>query len=103
MTLVLRVKRKKLTVFVQAEPTDTVLEVKHKLHDMLSQAPEAAPELQRLYRDSDMLEDSKTLADLKLDADSVLAMACRQEGGEWEAPDVTPLDDAKEGGRAYYE
>jgi hypothetical protein len=45
------------------------------------QAPEAAPELQRLYRDSDMLEDSKTLADLKLDADSVLAMAYRQEGG----------------------
>ena len=42
-TLVLRVKRKKLTVFVQAEPTDTVLEVKHKLHDMLSQVREHAP------------------------------------------------------------
>jgi hypothetical protein len=41
-TLVLRVKRKKLTVFVQAEPTDTVLEVKHKLHDMLSQVRERA-------------------------------------------------------------
>lgn len=36
-SLVLRVKRKKLTVFVSAEPTDTVLEVKHKLHDMLGQ------------------------------------------------------------------
>jgi hypothetical protein len=36
-SLVLRVKRKKLTVFVAAEPTDTVLEVKHKLHDMLGQ------------------------------------------------------------------
>lgn len=41
-TLVLRVKRKKLTVFVQVEPTDTVLEVKHKLHDMLSQVREDA-------------------------------------------------------------
>jgi hypothetical protein len=41
-TLVLRVKRKKLTVFVQAEPTDTVLEVKHKLHDMLSQVRDRA-------------------------------------------------------------
>ena len=36
-SLVLRVKRKNLTVFVTAEPTDTVLEVKHKLHDMLGQ------------------------------------------------------------------
>ncbi len=36
-TLVLRVKRKKLTVFVTAEPTDTVLEVKEILHDLLSQ------------------------------------------------------------------
>lgn len=38
-SLVLRVKRKKLTVFVTAEPSDTVLEVKHKLHEMLSQVP----------------------------------------------------------------
>ena len=28
---------------------------------------------------------------------------CTGAGGEWEAPDITPLDDAKEGGRAYYE
>lgn len=62
----------------------TVLNPAAQVHSTiiyLQQAPEAAPELQRLYRDSDMLEDSKTLADLKLDADSVLAMACRQEGG----------------------
>lgn len=104
MSLVLRVKRKKLTVFVTAEPSDTVLEVKHKLHEMLGQAPEATPDAQRLYHDSELLEDSNTLADLKLDNDSVLGLAYRQQGsGDWEPVDITPLDEAKEGGRAYYE
>ena len=57
------------------------LHIVHSAVVPAQQAPEAAPELQRLYRDSDVLDDSKTLADLKLDADSVLTMAYRQEGG----------------------
>jgi hypothetical protein len=64
------------------------LHIMHSANVIMQQASEAAPELQRLYRDSDVLEDSKTLAELKLDADSVLAMAYRQEGG----PRAFPLD-----------
>ena len=33
----LRVKRKRLTVFLQVEPTDTVLEVKQKLQQLVEQ------------------------------------------------------------------
>ena len=33
----IRVKRKKLTIFLQVEPTDTVLEVKQKLQSLTEQ------------------------------------------------------------------
>jgi len=33
----IRVKRHKRTIFLQVEPTDTVLEVKHKLQDLCEQ------------------------------------------------------------------
>jgi hypothetical protein len=33
----IRVKRKKLTVFLQVEPTDTILEVKEKLQQLIEQ------------------------------------------------------------------
>lgn len=47
---------------------------------LVVQAPEAKPEAQRLCRDGEALEDSKTLAELKLDAGSVLGLVYRQEG-----------------------
>ena len=36
-SMYLRVKRKRLTVFLQVEPTDTVLEVKQKLQQLVEQ------------------------------------------------------------------
>lgn len=61
-SLVLRVKRKKLTVFVTAEPTDTVLEVKQKLHDMLTdvRAPFTSGECCRTVHKIDSISSSQT-------------------------------------------
>ena len=39
----IRVKRKKATVFLHVEPTDTVLEVKQKLQELLEQVRSALP------------------------------------------------------------
>jgi hypothetical protein len=47
----IRVKRKKTTVFMHVEPTDTVLEVKQKLQELIEQARPHSGVLPRLPTD----------------------------------------------------
>lgn len=75
-----RVKRSKTTIFLHVEPTDTVLEVKQKLQELVQQAPDT----QRLYLEKNMLEDAKQLADLKVENDDVLALTYQLTDGSWE-------------------
>ncbi|KAL3130257.1 hypothetical protein ABBQ38_008090 [Trebouxia sp. C0009 RCD-2024] len=75
-----RVKRSKTTIFLHVEPTDTVLEVKQKLQELVQQGPET----QRLYLGKVMLEDAKQLAELKVENDDVLALAYQLSDGSWE-------------------
>lgn len=60
----IRVKRNKTTYFVQCDPTETVLDIKQKLHSLI----EHPVKNQRLILVStnDILDDSKTLADQKV-------------------------------------
>jgi transcription elongation factor B subunit 2 len=71
-----RVKRFKTTSFLHVEPTDTISSVKAKLQDLLQQAPER----QQLYKDSTLLEDDRSLAELKIETDDALTLVLQQEG-----------------------
>lgn len=96
-----RVKRSKTTIFLHVEPTDTVLEVKQKLQELVQQVlcilrddiispccmlmasmTVQAPETQRLYLEKSMLEDAKQLAELKVENDDVLALTYQLTGIE---------------------
>ncbi|KAL3147744.1 hypothetical protein ABBQ32_002485 [Trebouxia sp. C0010 RCD-2024] len=80
MSMYVRVKRNKTTIFLHVEPTDTVLEVKQKLQELVQQGPET----QRLYLGKTMLEDAKQLAELKVENDDVLALTYQLSDGSWE-------------------
>lgn len=60
----IRVKRSKTTYFIQCEPTETSLDIKQKLHDLIDRPVND----QRLILVStgEVLEDSKALADQKV-------------------------------------
>jgi transcription elongation factor B subunit 2 len=94
----IRVKRRKQTFFLHVEPTDTILEVKSKLQELLEQvsacwicnvngdkhSPHAClpqpPEKQQLHKSTTLLDDSKKLAELKVENDDVLAVTFLQDG-----------------------
>lgn len=80
MSMYVRIKRSKTTIFLHVEPTDTVLEVKQKLQELTQQGPDT----QRLYLGKTMLEDARQLADLKVENDDVLALTYQQSDGSWE-------------------
>ena len=72
----IRVKRLKTTAFLHVEPSDTISSVKSKLLELL-QTP---PSNQQLYKNGTLLEDSRSLADLKVETDDVLELALKKEG-----------------------
>ncbi|KAI8467016.1 MAG: hypothetical protein J3K34DRAFT_431946 [Monoraphidium minutum] len=81
----IRCKRKKVTVFLQVEPTDTVLEVKAKLQALINQDPASL----QLQKDGVVLEDARKLADLKVENDDVVAMCYKTEDGGFEPVEIT--------------
>lgn len=88
MSMYVRVKRKKTTVFLHVEPTDTVLEVKQKLQELVEQPPEK----QQLFKVNTLLEDAKKLVDLRVENDDILALTFQQEDGTFEPIDITPYE-----------
>ncbi|KAL4853417.1 Elongin-B [Chlorella vulgaris] len=76
MSMYVRVKREKLTVFMHLDPTDTIAVLKDKLQELV-QKPAAD---QQLYKEGVLLEDDKTLAELRVENDDELAVAYRSEG-----------------------
>ncbi|KAG2647144.1 uncharacterized protein LOC120694679 isoform X1 [Panicum virgatum] len=81
-SMYIRVKRNKSTYFIQCEPTETTLSVKQKLHSLIDQPPSNQQLV--LLATNDVLEDSKTLADQKVENDSVVALALRKDDDEFE-------------------
>ncbi|CAN6540567.1 uncharacterized protein LOC103949043 [Pyrus x bretschneideri] len=91
MAMYIRVKRSKTTYFIQCEPTETSLDIKQKLHDLTDQPVND----QRLILVStgEVLEDSKTLADQKVENDAVVALAFRKDDNEFEEVNIVRPDD----------
>ncbi|XP_050186251.1 elongin-B-like [Myiozetetes cayanensis] len=59
MDVFLMIRRHKTTIFTEAKESSTVLELKRIVQGILHRPPEH----QRLYKDDQLLEDSKTLGD----------------------------------------
>uniref|UniRef100_A0A061RKD2 Ubiquitin-like protein n=1 Tax=Tetraselmis sp. GSL018 TaxID=582737 RepID=A0A061RKD2_9CHLO len=93
MSMYIRVKRHKRTIFLQVEPTDTVLEVKHKLQDLCEQPPEN----QQLFKDEVKLDDARRLAEVHVENDDVLALTLMKEDGTFEEIDITSPEAEEEG------
>ncbi|KAJ3196584.1 hypothetical protein HK101_008376 [Irineochytrium annulatum] len=79
MSMCLRVKRQKTTIFVNVEPTDSVMSLKLKLAQILGRGREGAKDLrlQTLGKTPDVyntLEDSGILEQLSVTDDGILYM-----------------------------
>lgn len=91
MAMYIRVKRNKTTYFVQCDPTETTLTIKQKLHALI----DLAVNDQRLIlvATNEVLEDSKTLAELKVENDAVVALTLRKDDNEFEDVNIVRPDD----------
>ncbi|KAL0013485.1 hypothetical protein SO802_000554 [Lithocarpus litseifolius] len=90
----IRVKRHKTTYFIRCDPTETVLDIKEKLQVLIDQPVNN----QRLILvgtgpTGEVLEDSKTLADHKVENDSVVALTLRKDDNEFEEVDIVRPND----------
>lgn len=86
-----RIKRHRTTIFLSVEPSDTVASVKSRLHKLT----EVMPDSQQLYKEdlSSSLDDSSTLAEAGVESGSVIVLAIRNENGDWESPQIVPMDE----------
>ncbi|CAH8280044.1 unnamed protein product [Arabidopsis lyrata] len=87
----IRVKRMKTTYFIQCDPTETVLDVKQKLFVLIEQ-PVTNQRLV-LMSTEEVLEDSKTLADQKVENDAVVALTLRKDDNEFEDVNIAQPTD----------
>ncbi|KAK4353576.1 hypothetical protein RND71_025770 [Anisodus tanguticus] len=72
----IRVKRNKTTYFIQCDPTETILQLKEKLYNLIDQP--VNDQRLVLMPAGDVLEDSKSLADQKVENDAVVALTLRK-------------------------
>ncbi|XP_010483336.1 PREDICTED: uncharacterized protein LOC104761873 [Camelina sativa] len=91
MAMYIRVKRMKTTYFIQCDPTETGLDVKQKLFALIEQ-PVSNQRLV-LMSTEEILEDSKTLADQKVENDAVVALALRKDDNEFEDVNIAQPTD----------
>uniref|UniRef100_A0A0A9HDD2 Ubiquitin-like domain-containing protein n=1 Tax=Arundo donax TaxID=35708 RepID=A0A0A9HDD2_ARUDO len=73
----IRVKRNKTTYFIQCDPTETTLNIKQKLHALIDQPPSNQQLV--LLATNDVLDDSKTLANQKVENDAIVALTLRKD------------------------
>ncbi|WZZ90000.1 hypothetical protein YC2023_118579 [Brassica napus] len=76
MAMYIRVKRMKATYFIQCDPKETVLDVKHKLFTLIEK-PVSSQRLV-LMSTEEVLEDSKSLAEQQVENDAVVALTLRK-------------------------
>ncbi|CAI0427590.1 unnamed protein product [Linum tenue] len=87
----IRVKRIKTTYFIQCDPTEKVIEIKQKLNVLTEQAVNDQRLI--LMPSGEVLEDSKSLADQKVENDAVVALTLRKDGNEFEEVNIVRPDD----------
>ncbi|XP_044765821.1 elongin-B-like isoform X2 [Coccinella septempunctata] len=94
MDVFLMVRRKKLTIFIDAKDITTVFELKKIIEGILK----VPPKNQRLHsRDSSIMEDEKQLQDYgltshtaKVQNPATVGLTVRDENGEFEPLELTP-------------
>ncbi|KAI3771907.1 hypothetical protein L6452_03079 [Arctium lappa] len=91
MAMYIRVKRNKTTYFLQCDATEKVLDIKQKLHTLIDQPVND----QRLIlaATGEVLDDSKTLADQKVENDAVVALTLRKDDNEFEDVNIVRPND----------
>ncbi|KAK2978169.1 hypothetical protein RJ640_016183, partial [Escallonia rubra] len=72
----IRVKRSKTTYFLQCDATEKILDIKNKLQDLIDQP--VYDQRLILIATGEVLDDSKTLADQKVENDAVVALTLRK-------------------------
>lgn len=82
MAMYIRVKRSKTTYFIRCDPTETILDIKEKLHVLIDQPVNNQRLI--LVGTGEILEDSKSLADQKVENDAVVALTLRKDDNEFE-------------------
>ncbi|XP_047940114.1 uncharacterized protein LOC125187546 [Salvia hispanica] len=87
----IRVKRNKTTYFLQCVPSETILQIKEKLHEITDQPVENQRLI--LLPNREMLEDSKSLADQKVENDAVVALTLRKDDNEFEEVNIVRPND----------
>ncbi|KAG5035264.1 hypothetical protein JHK85_010590 [Glycine max] len=87
----IRVKRSKTTYFIRCKPSDKILDIKQKLQELVDQPANN----QRLILPvtGEVLEDSKTLADQKVENDAVVALTLRKDDNEFEEVNIVRPND----------
>ncbi|KAK1551435.1 hypothetical protein Q3G72_035511, partial [Acer saccharum] len=91
MAMYIRVKRSKATYFIQCDPTETILDIKQKLHVLIDQPVNDQRLI--LMGTGEVLEDSKTLADQKVENDAIVALTLRKDDNEFEDIDIVKPND----------
>uniref|UniRef100_A0A803KT71 Ubiquitin-like domain-containing protein n=2 Tax=Chenopodium quinoa TaxID=63459 RepID=A0A803KT71_CHEQI len=87
----IRVKRSKTTYFIQCDPTEKLLEIKQKIHGLIEQPVDNQRLI--LVESGKVLEDSKTLADQKVENDAVVALTLRKDDNEFEDVNIVKPND----------
>jgi len=94
MDVFLMIRRHKTTIFLDAKESTTVLELKKMVQGIVKKKPEDM----KLFKESDPLEDNKTLGDCgftssqaRAQAPATIGMAFRQEEGEFEGLEIAQL------------
>ncbi|KAK2646596.1 hypothetical protein Ddye_021791 [Dipteronia dyeriana] len=91
MAMYIRVKRSKTTYFIQCDPTETILDIKQKLRVLIDQPVNNQRLI--LMGTGEVLEDSKTLADQKVENDTIVALTLRKDDNEFEDVDIVKPND----------
>ncbi|KAL6984930.1 hypothetical protein U1Q18_018311 [Sarracenia purpurea var. burkii] len=91
MAMYIRVKRSKTTYFLQCDPTETILDIKQKLHALIDQPVNDQRLI--LMATGDVLDDLKSLADQKVENDAVVALTLRKDDNEFEDVNIVRPND----------
>ncbi|XP_016490561.2 uncharacterized protein LOC107810311 [Nicotiana tabacum] len=91
MAMYIRVKRNKSTYFIQCDPTETILQIKEKLYNLIDQPVNDQRLI--LVATGDVLDDSKSLADQKVENDAVVALTLRKDDNEFEDVNIVRPND----------
>ncbi|XP_010273690.1 PREDICTED: polyubiquitin 9 [Nelumbo nucifera] len=91
MAMYIRVKRNKTTYFIQCDPTETILDIKQKLQNLIDQPVNDQRLI--LVATGEVLDDSKTLADQKVENDCIVALTLRKDDNEFEDVNIIRPDD----------